>query len=100
MHTATQLSTSSGHWPIDRKVNLILDGLSGRRPVTELCREAGISPVRYRQWQDQFIEAGQASLAHPQGEDQSLEERVRSLEAENSRLRRELRILHELCLAE
>jgi transposase-like protein len=98
MHAATQPS-NSGRWPIDRKVNLILDGLSGRRPVTEICREAGISPVRYRQWQEQFIEAGQASLA-PQGEGESLEERVRLLEAENGRLRREVQVLQELCLAE
>ena len=86
--------------PADRKAKLVLEGLEGRRPVIELCREAGISPSRYRQWREQFIDAGRASLAGTASENCTPEERVKQLEAENAKLRREMRILQELCLAE
>lgn len=87
-------------WPVDRKVALVLEGLRGHRPVTELCREAGISPVRFCQWRDQFIDAGRAGLACPEAGNCTLEDRIRLLEAENASLRRQVRILQELCLAE
>jgi transposase-like protein len=88
------------HWPADRKVALVLEGLRGHRPLTELCREAGITPVRFCQWRDQFIDAGRAGLACPQAGKCTLEERVKRLEAENASLRRQVQILQELCLAE
>jgi len=104
MLTPIQSSQGKGKtgrvWPVDRKVNLVLEGLSGHRPVTELCREAGISPVRFCQWRDQFIDAGRAGLAYTDTDPNTLEERVRQLEAENANLRRQLRVLQELCLAE
>lgn len=86
--------------PVERQVALVLEGLRGQRPLTELCREAGISPVRYCQWRDQFIDAGRAGLAYPQVKSGTPEEQVRQLEAENASLRRQLRILQELCLEE
>lgn len=87
-------------WPADRKVDLVLEGLRDHRPLTDLCREAGISPVRYCQWRDQFIDAGRAGLVYSGAEANTLEERVKQLEAENTGLRRQLQILQELCLAE
>jgi transposase-like protein len=90
----------SRSWPADRKVDLVLEGLRDHRPLTDLCREAGISPVRYCQWRDQFIDAGRAGLVYSGAEANTLEERVKQLEAENTSLQRQLRILQELCLAE
>ena len=92
--------TARRSWPVDRKVDLVLEGLSGHRPVTELCREAGISPVRFCQWRDEFIDAGRAGLICAQVENSTLQGRVRQLEAENATLRRHIKILQELCLAE
>jgi len=66
----------------------------------ELCHEAGISPVRFCQWRDQFLDAGRAGLTELEAETCTLEERVRQLEAENASLRRQVRVLQELCLAE
>ncbi len=87
-------------WPADRKVDLVLEGLSDHRPLTDLCREAGISPVRFRQWRDQFVDAGRAGLIYSEAKSDTLEERVKQLEAENAGLRRQVKILQELCLAE
>jgi len=92
--------TTRPGWPAERKASLVLEALQGRRPVIELCREAGVSPVRFVQWRDQFIDAGRAGLTEPHAECRSLEERIRQLEAENASLRRQVRILQELCLAE
>jgi transposase-like protein len=93
-------SSKMGKWSVDHKVDWVLKGLSGRSSVTEICREAGVSPVNYCQWRDQFLDAGRACLACNDLDDCTLEERARQLEIENANLRRQLKILRELCLAE
>jgi transposase-like protein len=85
---------------VDQKVSLVLEGLRGRRPVSELCREAGISPARYYQWREEFIDAARMGLAHSEAERLALEERVKQLEAENVSLRQRVRIFQELCVAD
>jgi transposase-like protein len=87
-------------WPADRKIDLVLGGLRGHRPVTQLCREAGISPSRYYQWLQEFIDAARVGLAHPEAEQHALEERIQQLEAENARLRQRAQIFQELCVAD
>jgi transposase-like protein len=87
-------------WPVDQKVSLVLEGLRGRRPVSELCREAGISPARYYQWREEFIDAARMGLVHSEAERHALEERVKQLEAENVSLRQRVRIFQELCVAD
>jgi transposase-like protein len=87
-------------WPVEQKVSLVLEGLRRRRPVTELCREAGISLARYYQWREQFIDAARLGLTHSEAERHALEERVKQLEAENASLQRRVRIFQELCVAD
>ena len=106
MFAASQASHSKANraarqpWPVDRKVDLVLKGLLGHRPVTELCRKAGISSACYYQWRQQFINAARAGLAHPEAERHSLEQRVRQLEVENAILQQRVRILRDLCVAD
>ena len=85
---------------VDGKVGLVLAGLRGHRPVTELCREANISRARYYQWRDHFIKAGATGLAHPESERHALEEHLLQLEAENASLRARVRIFQELSVAD
>jgi transposase-like protein len=87
-------------WPVDRKIELVLEGLRGHRPVTELCREAGISTARYYQWRQQFLDAGRAGLASAEAQHNKLEERIRQLEAENASLQTRVRIFQDVCLAD
>jgi putative transposase len=87
-------------WPVERKIELVLEGLRGHRPVTELCREAGISTARYYQWRQQFLDAGRAGLARAEAQNDKLEERVRLLEAENASLQMRVRIFQDVCLAD
>ena len=87
-------------WPVERKVEVVLEGLRGRRPVTELCREAGISPACYYQWRTQFVNAARTGLAHPEAERRALKERVQQLEVENASLQTRLQIFQELSVAD
>lgn len=94
------IPSSQGGINEERKVDLVLQGLRRDRPVTELCREAGISTASYYHWRRQFIDAAKASLTCSTTDRHALEERVRQLEAENTSLRRQVQVLRELCLAE
>jgi transposase len=87
-------------WPVERKIDLVLKGLRRQRPVTELCREAGISPTRYYRWRQEVIDAAKTGLAHPEPDQSALQERIRQLEAEVSYLQRQARVFRELCVAD
>jgi len=87
-------------WPVEHQINLVLEGLRGRRSVAELCREAGISTVRYYQWRQQFLDAARVGLAEPKANPNVLEERIQQLEAENARLRVQTRIFRDLAVAD
>ncbi len=85
-------------WPLDRKVALVLEGLRGHRPVTEICREVGIPTSRYYQWRDLFLRAGASGLAQPESERRKLEQRVQQLEAENKTLKVEKEIFQSVAI--
>jgi transposase-like protein len=86
--------------PVDRKLDIVLEGMRKQRSVREICREAGISLTRYYHWQHQVIEAARTGIAHPEYENLALKEHIRQLEAENANLQRQLRVLQELCVAD
>ncbi len=69
-------------WSPDRKIRVVLEGLRGRRPVAQICREVGISTSRYYQWRNQFLEAGRRGFIRSELECQKLEERVHQLQVE------------------
>ncbi len=90
--------TDPQSWPLERKVALVLEGLRGFRPVTVLCREAGVPTSRYYQWRERFLEAGRDGLAQSEVDRRKLEERVRALEVENATLRTEKEIFQSVCI--
>jgi transposase-like protein len=84
-------------WSAERKLGLVLEGICGRHPVSELCSQANISRACYYHWRHQFIDAGQRGLAHSEADCHTLEEHIRQLEAENANLRAHVRLLQDLC---
>jgi transposase len=84
----------------ERKVDLVLQGVSGERPISELCRSAGISRACYYRWKHEFIDAGRAKLDDSQIAKQDLEERIQQLEAENANLRERMQLFEELCVVD
>lgn len=44
------------------KIRIVLEGLRGEIPVSQLCRCESISPALYYQWSKAFLEAGKNGL--------------------------------------
>ncbi len=97
---ASGKETSKQSGPVDRKLDIVLEGMRKQRSVREICREAGISLTSYYHWQHQVIEAARTGIAHPEYENLALKEHIRQLEAENANLQRQLRVFQELCVAD
>ena len=45
------------------KIRIVIDGLRGEIPVSELCRVEGIAPTMYYRWSKSFLEAGKNGLS-------------------------------------
>ena len=97
-HSGVKASKSVSQ--VEHKLDIVLKGMRGNRPVKELCREVGISPASYYHWQHQVIDAARIGLAHPEVENDALKEHFQQLEAEIASLQRQVRILKELCIAD
>ena len=52
-------------WTPDEKTEIVLAGLRGDRPVTEVCRAYEISETLYSQWRDRLLEGGKQALRRP-----------------------------------
>jgi transposase len=44
------------------KIRIVLEGLRGEIPVSQLCRRESISPAPYYKWSKAFLEAGKNGL--------------------------------------
>jgi transposase len=75
------VSRKSKYTP-DEKVQIVLAGLKGEVPLTELCHRHGIQPTLYYQWRDRLPEGGGRALEGRGRNDhaQQLEQRIRELE--------------------
>lgn len=71
----------------DEKIRIVLEGLRGEVPVTELCRKEGIQPSVYYKWSKAFLDAGRNGLTLDTKRDATTVE-VRRLKEENDALKR------------
>ena len=46
----------------EEKIRIVLEGLRGEIPVSELCRREGIAPTMYFRWSKVFLNAGMNGL--------------------------------------
>lgn len=49
----------------EQKLEIVLAGLRGDRPMRDVCRAYEISETLYYQWRDRLLEGGKAALATP-----------------------------------
>jgi transposase-like protein len=49
-------------WPADKKFAIVLEGLTGTKPVAQICREHQIAQTQYYQWRARVLEGGQRAL--------------------------------------
>ena len=73
----------------DDKIRIVLEGLRGELPVTDLCRRETILPAVYYKWSKSFLDAGKNGLTRDTKRDATSDE-VNYLKSENSDLRRAL----------
>ena len=71
----------------EEKIKIVLEGLRGEIPVSELCRREGISTALYYRWSKAFLDAGKNGLVRDTKRDATSEE-VKRLKEENSDLKR------------
>lgn len=73
-----------GRWrlSIDEKVAIVLAGLRGEEPITNLRRRHGISERAFCRWRTQFLEGGKEALRGS-----SPSKREKALEKENEELK-------------
>ncbi len=71
------------YWRAEEKVQLVLTGLTGHIPVTELCKLNGVTPSQYYEWREKFLASGKQGLMQNGGRsvrEADLEKKVRVLE--------------------
>lgn len=74
------------YFTAERKIEIVLEGLRGEIPTTELCRREGISPANYYKWSKAFLEAGKNGLTMDTKRSATTDE-VRDLKLENTDLK-------------
>ena len=70
----------------EEKIRIVLEGLRGETPITELCRREGINSNLYYRWSKEFLEAGKQRLAGNTTREADSGE-VKELKSENEQLK-------------
>jgi len=71
----------------EEKIRIVLEGLRGETPISEICRREGIAASVYYKWSKSFLEAGKNGLTKAILRDATGEE-VRGLKQENNDLKK------------
>lgn len=71
----------------EEKIRIVLEGLRGEIPVTELCRREAIQPTIYYRWSKAFLEAGKNGLVRDTQRNANTDE-VRQLKDDNMALKK------------
>ena len=69
------------------KIRIVLEGLRGEIPISELCRREGIAASIYYKWSKAFLEAGKNGLTRATVRDATSEE-VKHLKSESDDLKK------------
>jgi transposase len=75
------------HFTSEEKIRIVLEGLRGQVPISELCRREGISAATYYKWSKDFLDAGKNGLTLSIRRDATTDE-VRQLREENDSLKK------------
>jgi len=71
----------------EEKIRIVLEGLRGQMPISEICRRECIAASVYYKWSKSFLEAGKNGLTRAILRDATGEE-VRQFKQENSDLKK------------
>jgi transposase-like protein len=71
------------YWRAEEKVELIVIGMTGKVPVTTLCKLNDVTPSQYYEWREKFLNTGKQGLMANGGKTQresELEKKISILE--------------------
>lgn len=71
------------YWRVEEKVQLVLNGMHGKIPVTTLCKLNNVTPSLYYEWREKFLASGREGMMANGGRSQreaELEKKIRVLE--------------------
>ena len=71
----------------EQKIQIVLEGLRGEIPITDLCRRENLAKPTYYTWSKAFLEGGKSSLQMDSKRNATSDE-VKSLKDQNADLRR------------
>lgn len=71
---------------VEEKIRIVMEGIRGEEPVSELCRREGIDASVYYRWLKDFMEAGKQRLRGDVLREARSDE-VKALKDENARLK-------------
>jgi transposase len=71
----------------DEKIRIVLEGLRGETPISEICRREAIAASVYYKWSKSFLEAGKNGLTRAILRDATSDE-VQGLKQENADLKK------------
>jgi transposase len=75
------------HFTSEEKIRIVLEGLRGEIPISDLCRREGVSAATYYKWSKDFLDAGKNGLTLSTKRDATTDE-VRKLKDENDSLKK------------
>lgn len=50
------------HFTAEEKIRIVLEGLRGQVPISEVCSREGLSAAAYYKWSKDFLDAGKNAL--------------------------------------
>jgi transposase len=75
------------HFTAEEKIRIVLEGLRGQVPISEVCRREGVSAATYYKWSKDFLDAGKNGLTLSTRRDATGDE-VRRFREENDSLKK------------
>lgn len=80
-------SATKKRFTAEEKIRIVLEGLRGQIPISEVCRREGLSAAAYYKWSKDFLDAGKNGLTLSIRRDATTDE-VRQLKDENDSLKK------------
>ena len=68
------------NWSLDEKMAIVLEGISGKVPVADICRTHQISQTLYYRWRDKFLEGGRTALGGKKEQSNSSDAEIEKLQ--------------------
>lgn len=91
----TQNSIPQKEFSNIEKVQLVLEGLKGRKTIEDICLDANVHPEVYYKWQNAFIKAGSTFLAQVD-EGNFTNQILKNLEKQNQLLEKIIEMISDI----